>query len=280
MSMGLSATRCQPWKGNKRGQAGLAARGCLPASPLPRPESGRCNAPLPQAISTGCSHGGCRASSAEGPSLLQSPPHLGPGAVPDRQHGAEWAQCMAGFGSLHRLVWPCRSQALAGLWSRRTEAGLVQVTCRLSPSQMRGEKVSPPCAEAAPLPSALPSGWDSQVSTGCSHRAGEASSHGEYGTALSAAWWEGGIGLEKTKYPTYIYPKELKNLMRSAFPAGVCNYPDPGHSKVVHVTLEDLRLLDHPGAGSAQPFAIEPPPPAAEHLLEQEGMRQQQETHG
>ncbi|CAM4569957.1 unnamed protein product [Lepidochelys kempii] len=187
---------------------------------------------------------------------------------------------MAGFGSLHRLVWPCRSQALAGLWSRRTEAGLVQVTCRLSPSQMRGEKVSPPCAEAAPLPSALPSGWDSQVSTGCSHRAGEASSHGEYGTALSAAWWEGGIGLEKTKYPTYIYPKELKNLMRSAFPAGVCNYPDPGHSKVVHVTLEDLRLLDHPGAGSAQPFAIEPPPPAAEHLLEQEGMRQQQEPHG
>ncbi|CAM2103446.1 unnamed protein product [Caretta caretta] len=141
----------------------------------------------------------------------------------------------------------------ARLWSRRTEAGLVQVTCRLSPSQMRGEKVSPPCAEAAPLPSALPSGWDSQVSTGCSHRAREASSHGEYGTALSAEWWEGGIGLEKTKYPTYIYPKELKNLMRSAFPAGVCNYPDPGHSKVVHVTLEDLHLLDHPEAGGAQP---------------------------
>ncbi|XP_074829751.1 uncharacterized protein LOC141999845 isoform X2 [Natator depressus] len=192
-----------------------------------------------------------------------------------------------GFGSLHRLVWPCRSQALAGLWSRRTEAGLVQVTCRLSPSQMRGEKVSPPCAEAAPLPSALPSGWDSHVPTGCSVTGPERPAHMEnmarlcqqYGIPLWVApvleqaatmkcdrsrrhqayrlirrrLWEGGIGLEKTKYPTYIYPKELKNLMRSAFPAGVCNYPDPDHSKVVHVTLEDLHLLDHPEAGSAQP---------------------------
>ncbi|KAG5263995.1 hypothetical protein AALO_G00270970 [Alosa alosa] len=32
--------------------------------------------------------------------------------------------------------------------------------------------------------------------------------------------------------PTYIYPAELKELIRAVFPAEVCNYPDPCNEKV------------------------------------------------
>lgn len=32
--------------------------------------------------------------------------------------------------------------------------------------------------------------------------------------------------------PTYVYPEEVKMLMRSAFPEGVCDYPNPCHDQV------------------------------------------------
>ncbi|XP_064415732.1 uncharacterized protein LOC106704104 [Latimeria chalumnae] len=55
-----------------------------------------------------------------------------------------------------------------------------------------------------------------------------------------------GLGLEKASSPTYVYPLELKQLIRSVFPEGVCDYPDPEHSKVVQVTLAELHSLDPP----------------------------------
>ncbi|KAM4020085.1 uncharacterized protein ACNLHF_000647 isoform 2-T8 [Anomaloglossus baeobatrachus] len=43
--------------------------------------------------------------------------------------------------------------------------------------------------------------------------------------------WDAGIGLECAPYPTYVYPANLKALIRSLFPENVCNYPDPDHEK-------------------------------------------------
>ncbi|KAM4663000.1 uncharacterized protein O3C94_011313 [Discoglossus pictus] len=55
--------------------------------------------------------------------------------------------------------------------------------------------------------------------------------------------WQAGIGLQHTPFPTYVYPENLKTLIRTLFPGGVCNYPDPEHKKVVPVTMEDLFLV-------------------------------------
>lgn len=54
--------------------------------------------------------------------------------------------------------------------------------------------------------------------------------------------WEEEVGTGKTKYPTYVYPQELKTLLRTVFPEGVCNYSDPDHSKVWAI----LRFLPQP----------------------------------
>ncbi|KAL4622947.1 rho guanine nucleotide exchange factor 4 isoform X1 [Arapaima gigas] len=43
--------------------------------------------------------------------------------------------------------------------------------------------------------------------------------------------------------PTYVFPAALKELVRTVFPQDVCNYPDPSHAKVIHVTLEDLNAI-------------------------------------
>ncbi|KAE8583916.1 hypothetical protein XENTR_v10020744 [Xenopus tropicalis] len=56
--------------------------------------------------------------------------------------------------------------------------------------------------------------------------------------------WEAGIGLDCALFPTYVYPQNLKALIRSLFPEGVCDYPDPVHEKVVKVTIEDLFLVE------------------------------------
>ncbi|KAJ1146317.1 hypothetical protein NDU88_012594 [Pleurodeles waltl] len=57
--------------------------------------------------------------------------------------------------------------------------------------------------------------------------------------------FEAGIGLKHTAFPTYVYPEELKALIRVLFPRGICDYPDPNHSKVVHITIEDLFLMEN-----------------------------------
>ncbi|KAM8822678.1 coiled-coil-helix-coiled-coil-helix domain-containing protein 7 isoform 1-T1 [Spinachia spinachia] len=40
--------------------------------------------------------------------------------------------------------------------------------------------------------------------------------------------------------PTYIYPEEVKQLIRSVFSQDICDYPDPCHDQVVYLTLEDF----------------------------------------
>ncbi|KAJ8405212.1 hypothetical protein AAFF_G00322030 [Aldrovandia affinis] len=55
-----------------------------------------------------------------------------------------------------------------------------------------------------------------------------------------------GCSIKEKLHPTYVYPLALKQLVRTVFPAEVCDYPDPSHAQVVLVTLEDLngvRLL-------------------------------------
>ncbi|KAK9528279.1 hypothetical protein VZT92_014768 [Zoarces viviparus] len=44
--------------------------------------------------------------------------------------------------------------------------------------------------------------------------------------------------------PTYVYPEEVKMLMRSVFSQDICDYPDPCHDQVVYLTLEDLHKVD------------------------------------
>ncbi|XP_078794940.1 uncharacterized protein LOC144988427 [Oryzias latipes] len=44
--------------------------------------------------------------------------------------------------------------------------------------------------------------------------------------------------------PTYVYPEEVKMLIRSAFPQDICSHPDPNHEEVVHITIEDLWKIE------------------------------------
>ncbi|KAL7373519.1 hypothetical protein ABVT39_008543 [Epinephelus coioides] len=44
--------------------------------------------------------------------------------------------------------------------------------------------------------------------------------------------------------PTYVYPQEVKMLMRSVFSKDICDYPDPCHNRVVYITVEDLHKID------------------------------------
>ncbi|GAA6219507.1 coiled-coil-helix-coiled-coil-helix domain-containing protein 7 isoform X1 [Lates japonicus] len=44
--------------------------------------------------------------------------------------------------------------------------------------------------------------------------------------------------------PTYVYPEEVKLLIRSIFPQDICDYPDPCHDQVVYVTAEDLHKFE------------------------------------
>ncbi|KAL0973851.1 hypothetical protein UPYG_G00212040 [Umbra pygmaea] len=51
-----------------------------------------------------------------------------------------------------------------------------------------------------------------------------------------------GVGCQKGfgYRPTYVYPTELKKLMRTVFPDDVCDYSDPCHGQVVKLTKEDF----------------------------------------
>jgi hypothetical protein len=33
--------------------------------------------------------------------------------------------------------------------------------------------------------------------------------------------------------PTYVYPEQVKTLIRSVFPEDICDYPDPCHQQVI-----------------------------------------------
>ncbi|CAJ1081995.1 coiled-coil-helix-coiled-coil-helix domain-containing protein 7 isoform X1 [Xyrichtys novacula] len=54
------------------------------------------------------------------------------------------------------------------------------------------------------------------------------------------------IGVEdgNLRQPTYVYPKEVKMLIRSAFSKNVCDYPDPCHDQVVNITMDDLHKVE------------------------------------
>ncbi|TDG97017.1 hypothetical protein EPR50_G00220910 [Perca flavescens] len=43
--------------------------------------------------------------------------------------------------------------------------------------------------------------------------------------------------------PTYVYPEEVKMLIRSVFSQDICDYPDPCHDQVVYLTVEDLHKV-------------------------------------
>ncbi|AWP20999.1 Hypothetical protein SMAX5B_001574 [Scophthalmus maximus] len=53
-----------------------------------------------------------------------------------------------------------------------------------------------------------------------------------------------GVSEGNPRQPTYVYPEEVKMLIRSVFPLDVCDYPDPCHDQVVYVTAEDLYKVD------------------------------------
>lgn len=41
-----------------------------------------------------------------------------------------------------------------------------------------------------------------------------------------------GVGCHNLDKPTYVYPAELKQLIRAAFPEDICDYHDPQHQNV------------------------------------------------
>ncbi|KAM9470116.1 uncharacterized protein Hap1MRO34_012186 [Clarias gariepinus] len=50
-----------------------------------------------------------------------------------------------------------------------------------------------------------------------------------------------GVGRDKLPKPTYVYPTEVKQLIRAAFPEKICDYHDPQHQNVIVVTMDDLK---------------------------------------
>ncbi|KAK5604266.1 hypothetical protein CRENBAI_020346 [Crenichthys baileyi] len=54
-----------------------------------------------------------------------------------------------------------------------------------------------------------------------------------------------GVKEDSQRQPTYVYPEEVKLLMRSAFPKDICDYPDPDHDHVVYITVEDLYNIEN-----------------------------------
>ncbi|KAJ3611139.1 hypothetical protein NHX12_021155 [Muraenolepis orangiensis] len=52
-----------------------------------------------------------------------------------------------------------------------------------------------------------------------------------------------GVKEEGGGQPTYVYPEQVKAMIRSVFPEDICDYPDPCHHQVVYVTMEDLHKL-------------------------------------
>ncbi|XP_030621435.1 thiosulfate:glutathione sulfurtransferase-like [Chanos chanos] len=59
------------------------------------------------------------------------------------------------------------------------------------------------------------------------------------------------VGTSGNFRPTYVYPVELKMLIRKVFPEGVCDYDDPSHDKVVIISMEDLKGLNSSEAANS-----------------------------
>ncbi|KAG8009291.1 hypothetical protein GBF38_017414, partial [Nibea albiflora] len=54
-----------------------------------------------------------------------------------------------------------------------------------------------------------------------------------------------GVGVKEGNFqPTYVFPEEVKMLVRSVFSQNILDYPDPCHDQVLHVTVEDLHKLE------------------------------------
>lgn len=53
-----------------------------------------------------------------------------------------------------------------------------------------------------------------------------------------------GVGCGETHKPTYVYPSEVKQLIRTAFPQEICDYHDPQHHNVVAVTMDDMNSVN------------------------------------
>ncbi|KAF4104709.1 hypothetical protein G5714_014040 [Onychostoma macrolepis] len=51
------------------------------------------------------------------------------------------------------------------------------------------------------------------------------------------------IGCSSRDKCTYVYPAELKEMVRAAFPNDICDYEDPCHENVVAITMDDLKRM-------------------------------------
>ncbi|KAL7373518.1 hypothetical protein ABVT39_008543 [Epinephelus coioides] len=71
-------------------------------------------------------------------------------------------------------------------------------------------------------------------------------SHGHVYRSLPFIWMFHKVGVKEGDLcqPTYVYPQEVKMLMRSVFSKDICDYPDPCHNRVVYITVEDLHKID------------------------------------
>lgn len=56
-----------------------------------------------------------------------------------------------------------------------------------------------------------------------------------------------GFGMKERRVcqPTYVYPKEVKMLLRSVFSENICDYPDPCRNNVSVKCMHDLLLLHY-----------------------------------
>ena len=52
-----------------------------------------------------------------------------------------------------------------------------------------------------------------------------------------------GVSEGNLRQPTYVYPEEVKVLIRSVFPQNVCDYPDPCHDQVSLSTFQNSLCL-------------------------------------
>ncbi|KAK7138163.1 hypothetical protein R3I94_013710 [Phoxinus phoxinus] len=65
------------------------------------------------------------------------------------------------------------------------------------------------------------------------------------------------VGCSTCDKPTYVYPNELKEMVRSAFPKDICDYDDPCHKNVVAVTMEDFKMMEFSCSGMDLPIKLQ-----------------------
>ncbi|KAG1962852.1 hypothetical protein F2P79_004841 [Pimephales promelas] len=65
------------------------------------------------------------------------------------------------------------------------------------------------------------------------------------------------VGCSTCDKPTYVYPTELKEMVRSAFPKDIRDYDDPCHQNVVALTMEDFKIMESSSSGTDLPIKLQ-----------------------